>query len=87
MFSTADQEGGEKGDDCVDSFFTMSSCMQQNEVKLCTRIGCRKLFVLYNCSSFVPSFFVAYHNFCTLPGPPYFSFFFYLSKKLFQFFI
>jgi len=31
MFSTADQQGGERGDDCVENFFAMSSCMQQNE--------------------------------------------------------
>ena len=59
MFSTADQEGGEKGDDCVDSFFTMSSCMQQNEVcidSFFTMSSCMQVksdvgsfFVLYNC--------------------------------------
>ena len=32
MFSAADDQGGEKGDDCVDHFFSMSNCMQQNEV-------------------------------------------------------
>ncbi|XP_063692601.1 mitochondrial intermembrane space import and assembly protein 40-like [Bolinopsis microptera] len=31
MFSPADEQGGERGDDCVDNFFAMSNCMQQNE--------------------------------------------------------
>jgi len=31
MFSDAEKEGGERGDNCVDNFFAMSSCMQQNE--------------------------------------------------------
>ena len=34
MFSSpGEDENKEKGDDCVENFFQMSMCMQQNEVR------------------------------------------------------
>eukprot|EP00116_Pleurobrachia_bachei_P019339 sb/3479601/ len=31
LYSTSDQEGGSKGDDCHDNFLTMTVCMSENE--------------------------------------------------------